>query len=269
MPPCVPALLALSLLSADDDRPLRLRFEAGGAWIAQAGTGTQPQRSALENARRLTNQLRYEEAVVEYHRYLALPARPVAERARALFDLAFLHLVLGDERSARLRASEALELDPSLRLSPDAPAKQQDFLRTTRKGFEARTRIDVLPPEDPDAPQRIRARVIDPEKRAKTVMLRHALSPTGPFFGQQMRCADEVCTAEILAPKDVETYTAWYYVEATDAEGTTLSRGAAADAPLRVSIVAQEAWYRSPWVYAGGAAVILSAAAVFYAASGR
>lgn len=269
MGPCASALLALSLSATSDDRPLRVRPLTAQVWVAQSGSGAQTVRDPLQNARRLANELRYEEAIVEYHRYLGLPDRPLAERARALFDLAFLHLVLGDERSARLRAFEALESDPSLRLPSDAPSKQQDFLETTRKRFEARTRIDVLPPEDPDAPQRIRARVIDPEGRAKAVLLRHSLSPTGPFFGQRMVCAKEVCTAELLAPQGVDTYTAWYFVEATDAEGTTLSRSASADAPLRVSIVAQEPWYRSPWVYAGGAAALLSAAAVFYAASAR
>lgn len=234
--------------------------EGGAAEDADAET-------ALENARRLSDELRYEEAVVEYQRFVASPDRPTADRARALFELGFIHLVLGDERSAELRATEALELDPSLRLPPDAPSRELKFLEKMRQSFDARTRLEVLPPDNPDAPQRIRARLEDPRKSARTVMLRHALAATGPYFGQRMRCAGELCDAEIPLPKDTRTLTVWYYVEANDGEGNTVARAGSTTAPLRVSIVDKEPWYRSPWIYAGGAAAVIGAAAIFFVAS--
>ena len=49
----------------------------------------------------MAEQLRYEEAVVEYQRYLATPDRPIAERANALLELGFVHLVLGDQLERR------------------------------------------------------------------------------------------------------------------------------------------------------------------------
>ncbi|MBX5483071.1 MAG: hypothetical protein IRZ16_14695 [Myxococcaceae bacterium] len=235
--------------------------------VVAAEGGTVDPDSPLANARRLAEELRFEEAVVEYQRFLAQPELPTAERARATFELAFIQLVLGDERSAQMRAQEALELDPSLRLPDDAPAREQKFFKAMRADFESRTRLEVLPPGDPDAPQRIRARLVDPRKKAHAVMLRHALSANGPYFGQRMNCVGEICEAEIPLPRDTQALSVWYYVEANDAEGNTIARSGNTTTPLRVSIVARDPWYRSPWVYAGGAAAIVAAAAVFFVAS--
>jgi len=221
----------------------------------------------LAHARRLSGELRYEEAVVEYQRYLGMSGRPVAERARALIELGFIHLVLGDERNAQARAFEALELDPSLRLPSEAPSRLGRFLSSMREQFEARTVVEVLPPEDPDAPQRIRARIGDRGGRVAQVLLRHAMGSEGPYYAQQMRCEGAVCVGEIPPPRDAAAYTAWYFVEANDAEGNTLARGASPSAPLRVSIVNKAAWYANPWVYAGGAAALVGGAAVFFAVS--
>src|SRR5438067_2378412 len=84
------------------------------AELEAAGPSEIPQ--SLIDARRLTDELRYEEAVVEYQRYLVDRDRPVKERAKALLELGFIHLVLGDEVSAEQRATEALDLDPTLKL---------------------------------------------------------------------------------------------------------------------------------------------------------
>ncbi len=227
--------------------------------VAQVSNAPDP----LHNARRLSGELRYEEAVVEYQRYLALSGRAMSERARALLELGFIHLVLGDELNAEARAFEALELDPTLRLPSDAPSRVEKFLGTMRSRFEARTRIEVLPPEDPHAPQRVRARVQSPSGNAKQVLLRHALGSSGPWYAQPMRCEGELCVAEIPAPQDARTFTAWYYVEANDAQGNTVGRAASPQTPLRVSILEDMAWYRNPWVYAGGAAALISGAAVY------
>src|SRR5882672_7915977 len=84
---------------------------------------------SLASARKLADALRYEEAVVEYQRYLGVAGdRPVRERASALFELGFIHLVLGDEATASARATDALALDATLSLPPSAPARQVDFL---------------------------------------------------------------------------------------------------------------------------------------------
>src|SRR5438105_11980988 len=95
----------------------------------------------LASARKLADALRYEEAVVEYQRYLGGAAdQPVHERAQALFELGFIHLVLGDEVTAQARATEALELEPSLQLPSSAPARQVDFLAEVRRQFLTRSR---------------------------------------------------------------------------------------------------------------------------------
>ncbi len=56
-------------------------------------------------------------------------------------------------------------------------------------------------------------------------------------------------------------------MEALDSQGNTLARAANPRAPLQLSVIEQRAWYESPWVYAGGAAVLIGAAAVFFVAS--
>lgn len=249
----VPSLFALVLSAA-----LAVASSPSSARAAELGP--------LDNARRLSGELRYEEAVVEYQRFLALPDQPMSTRARALFELGFIHFVLGDERTGAARAFEALELDPSLRLPSDAPARQVRFFESMRQKFEGRTRVEILP-ADAAQPQRVRARLLDPSGQTRTLLLRHALSAEGPWWAVAMRCAEELCTADIPAATGAEGFTAWYYVEANDAEGNTVARGAGPQAPLRLSVVTREPWYRSPWVYAGGAAAVVGAAAVFFAAS--
>ncbi len=246
-------------------RSLLLSFTALCLFVFSAQALAQ-ELGPLDNARRLSGELRYEEAVVEYQRFLALPDQPVSNRARALFELGFIHFVLGDERTGQARAYEALELDPSLRLPSDAPARQVRFFESMRQKFEGRTRLEILPGDAAQA-QRVRARLVDPSGEARTVLLRHALSAEGPWWAVSMRCSEGLCQAEIPAAKGAEGFTAWYYVEANDAEGNTVARGAGPQAPLRLSVVTREPWFRSPWVYAGGAAAVIGAAAVFYAAS--
>jgi hypothetical protein len=221
----------------------------------------------LAQARKLSAELRYEEAVVEYQRFLGESGRPTAERARALLELGFLHHVLGDEPSAEARAFEALEQDGALRLPPEAPSRLEQFLGRMRERFEARPVLELLPPLRADAPDLIRARVTDRDGKVKRVLLRHAMASTGPFYSQTMRCEGELCEARIPPPQGAAAYTAWYYVEANDAEGNTVGRGASPGAPLRVSIVDKAPWYSSPWVYAGGAAALIGGAAVFFALS--
>ena len=223
---------------------------------------------SLVTARKLTDQLRYEEAVVEYERYLGLPERPNAERAKALFELAFIHLLLGDEVTARMRGTAAIEADAGLRLPPDAPPKQRDFFELIRAEHGSRPRLEVLPGDDADAPQRIHARLADPKRRVSAVFVRHSLGKTGPFHATRMACAaDGQCAAEIPAPIGVEAWTAWYYVEANDPEGNTLALAANASAPLRVSVVSRAPWYQSPWIWAGSAAALIAAGALVYVTS--
>jgi hypothetical protein len=223
---------------------------------------------SLVQARKLAQDLRFEEAVVEYHRYLGEGDRPTQERAQALLELGFLHLVLADAVSAQRRAAEALELDPSLVLPPDAPPRQVAFLEEVRRQLSNKPKVEVLPRGSQDPSSQVHARLTDLSGKVRHLMLRHALSPTGPFYGTLMRCAGEDCAGEIPSPGNVSSYTAWYFVEAVDADGNTLARAASPTAPLQLSVVQHTAWYQSPWFYAGGAAVVVGLAAVVFVSAG-
>ncbi|MBL8949390.1 MAG: hypothetical protein JNK82_01345 [Myxococcaceae bacterium] len=209
----------------------------------------------LSSARKLADALRYEEAVVEYQRYLgSADGRPARERAAALFELGFIHLVLGDDANAQTRALEALELDPGLALPASAPARQVDFLADVKRQFSTRARVTV---EQGDGPQSVRARLVDPEKKVKRVLLRHALAQNGPFYAAPMRCLGDVCTAELPSPEQGGDFTAWYYVEALDAKNTTIATAADAREPRQLAVIGGKPWYQSPitWGIAGGALV--------------
>ncbi len=211
--------------------------------------------AALSSARKLADALRYEEAVVEYQRYLGGAAeRPARERASALFELGFIHLVLGDDANAQSRAIEALELDSGLTLPSSAPARQVDFLADVKRQFATRARVTV---EQGEGPQSVRARLVDPEQRVKRVLLRHALAQNGPFYAVQMRCVTDVCTAELPSPQQGGDFTAWYYVEALDAKNATVATAADAREPRQLAIIGGRSWYQSPitWGIAGGALV--------------
>ena len=219
----------------------------------------------LGAARRLADQLRFEEALVEYQRYLGDPNRPTSERAKALLELGFLHLILGDDVNAKQRTVEALELDPALRPPLDAPKKQLDFLKETKADLESRPHLAILSRTDAELPGRIAARLTDPKRRARSVLLRYSLAPAGPFYGASMHCEAEICVGDIAPPSGASAYTAWYYLEALDGEGNTVAQASSPASPLQVSVIAKSPWYKSPWVWGGGAAFVIGVAAVFYA----
>lgn len=256
------ALVAL-LLAFGPDAPRTLVLpDAAGGVLAVSGAGT-PQ--SLLDARKLAEQLRYEEAVVEYQRYLSTPERPVKERSLALFELGFIHLVLGDEATAQTRAIEALELDPKLTLAPGTAQKQLDFLSRTRKAWLARARLEVKERESADAAALVRVAVSDPEQKVVRVLLRVAPRAAGPFSSQEMTCDAEQCTAALPSPTGDPSFTAYYFVEALDSAQATIARAASADAPNQLVVVESRPWYQSPWVWAIAGAVIVGGAAVGYA----
>ncbi len=221
----------------------------------------------LTEARKLADQLRYEESVVEYQRYLAVPERPVAERAAAMQELGFIHLVLGDEANAESRTLEALELDPRLQAPASAPPRQQDFMGRMRKRAAARAHLDVVPRHPDDAPALVRVAVKDPEKRVQRVLVRHAGAAQGPYTATELSCADNGCQGLIPAPRDSASFTAWYYVEALDVGQATLARAGTPEAPLQLAVVDQRPWYTNPWVWGVAGAALVGAAGVTFALS--
>jgi hypothetical protein len=254
--------LTLLLLTAAPDAPTRA---AHAVLLTQASS--EEARGTLERARKLAEELRYEEAVVEYQRYLVTEGRPAPERAQALLELGFIHLLLEDVASAELRTAEALELDAWVRAPANAPAKQAELLERVRAQLAARPKLEVLPREGSAAPRRVRASLKDPQGKASEVLLRHATAPDGPYRAARMACEGGTCAGELPTPANSTDFTAWYFVEALDAQGNTVARAAHPRAPLQLSVIEQRAWYESPWVYAGGAAVLIGAAAVFFIAS--
>lgn len=255
--------LVLAVAPADSPRAIVLLPESGAQVVLAAAPATATPPSLLE-ARKLSEQLRYEEAVVEYQRYLALPERPLQERAAALMELGFIHLVLGDNANAEARAQEAFELDPKVAAPASAPSKQIDFVERMRKVYLSRARLEVEPRRDGDAPSQVRVVVADPEKVVTRVLLRHALTATGPFYTSEMTCEEDACTGFIPPPKGVSSYTSWYFVEALDPTNTTVARVAGADSPLQLSVVDQKPWYTNPVVWGVTGAALVGVATVIY-----
>lgn len=233
---------------------------AGNAAGSQLGDVPAP----LLEARKLSDALRYEEAAVEYQRYLSLKDRPAKERALALFELGFVHLVLGDEATAADRANAALELDVGLTLPAGAPAREVDFLAQSRREHAQRPRIAMLPKEEKAPPSQVRVQLVDPMKRVKRLLLRHALSSQGPYWSSPMQCEPEACTGFIPPPSDGSDFTAWYFVEALDEKQNTLAFGASATEPLQLSVVGSRAWYKSPIVWGVTGAALVAVGAVVY-----
>jgi tetratricopeptide (TPR) repeat protein len=253
--------LVLALAPPDAPRSIVLLPESGAREVVFAATTGTP--SSLVDARKMGEQLRYEEAVVEYQRYLATPDRPTAERAQALLELGFTYLVLGDQQNAESRALEALELSPKIALPSNAPAKQVDFVSKMRKAFLARPKLE-LESGEAEQPWIVKVKKRDPENKVSRLLLRHALTATGPFYATEMTCEEEVCTGAIPPPKDVSSFTAWYFVEALDDTQITQARIASPDAPLQLAIVDQKPWYTSPFVWGGLGAALVGAATVVF-----
>ncbi|MDX2009898.1 MAG: hypothetical protein SFW67_06910 [Myxococcaceae bacterium] len=255
-------LLALVLAGTPDAPRLFVLPDPGGSFLSANAAAT-PQ--SLLDARKLGEQLRYEEAVVEYQRYLQAPERPFKERSAALFELGFIHLVLGDEGTAQQRAVEALELDPKLSLPPGTPQKQVEFLARSRKAWLARARLEVKDRESSDAASLVRVSVSDPESKVARVLVRFSAKSAGPFSSTEATCDGEVCTAALPSPTGEPSFTAYYFVEALDAGQATIARAGGADSPFQLVVVDTRPWYQSPWVWAIAGVVIVSGAAVGYA----
>lgn len=250
--------LVLSLLP-DTPRALALLPQSGALPTAAPATP-----SSLIDARKMAEQLRYEEAVVEYQRYLATPERPISERANALLELGFIHLVLGDQLNAESRALEALELNPKLSLPSNAPTKQVDFVIKMRRLYLSRARLELQQRDDTDPPYVVKVKVVDPDQKVTRVLLRHALTSTGPYYSTQMTCDEALCTGSIPPPKDASSFTAWYFVEALDPTQLTAAKVASAESPLQLSVVDQKPWYTSPVTWGvTGAALVGIATVVF------
>ena len=258
-------LLALVLAALPDaPRTIVLLPESGALLPGVVAAAPSSTPSSLQDARKMAEQLRYEEAVVEYQRYLATPDRPISERANALLELGFIHLVLGDQLNAESRALEALELDPKLSVPSTAPTKQVDFVAKMRKLYKSRARLELQPRDDADPPYVVKVKVVDPEKKVTRVLLRHALTATGPYYSSEMNCEDDLCTGSIPPPKEVSSFTAWYFVEALDPTQLTAAKVASPESPLQLSVVDQKPWYTSPVVWGvTGAALVGIATVVF------
>jgi len=229
---------------------------APAQYWADAPTAVAP---GLAQARKLTDDLRFEEAVVEYQRYLGDPSRPARERAQALFELAVLHQVLEDQVNALKRAVEALEINPSFQLPPGTPAKQVGLLEAAQKQLRSRVKVDLVPREEREPPSRVRAKMSDPGHRTRTMLLRHALSSAGPYWASPMTCRGDQCVGDL--PQGASSaYTAWYYVEANDTEGNTLARAAGPDSPMQVVVQIDKPWFSNPLIWVGASAVLVGAA---------
>lgn len=249
------------MLAFGPDTPRALVMpDVSGSTLAAAGV---PQ--SLIDARKLGEQLRYEEAAVEYQRYLSTPERPVKERSLALFELGFIHLVLGDDATAQSRAIEALELDPKLTLPSGTAQKQVDFLTKTKRAWQARARLEVKDRDAQDAASFVRVSIADPERQVSRVVLRSSAKSQGPFTSHEMKCDEALCTAQLPSPTGDSSFTAYYFIEALDSAQATIARAGSADAPQQLVVVESTPWYQSPWVWGIAGAVIVGGAAVGFA----
>jgi hypothetical protein len=246
-----------TLLSLAPDAP---RAEALAPTLLSSSSLPAP----LVEARKLADQLRYEEAVVEYQKYLVLAERPIAERASALMELGFIHLVLGDVANAETRTLEGLELDARLDVPPSAAPKQRDFLTLMRKRSAARTRLEVLPRRPEDAPALVRVQLSDPDAKAARLLLRHAALAAGPYLALTLLCHERTCTGAMPPPRDSSSYTAWYFVEALDASGNSVARAGSPEAPFQLAVVNPRPWYTSPVVWGVSGAALVGIATVVY-----
>jgi len=227
----------------------------------------EPSPKPLDEARRLADSLRYEEAVVEYQRYLALEDRPAAERAQALFELGFIHLVLGDEANAHARGEQALELDPNLALPKSAPERQREFLAGLVESARTRAHLSTVSARPDEPPATVRARLKDPQGKVKRVLLRHALSSNGPFHSTLLECSGEPekeCSGQIPPPLDAQAFNAWYFVEALDDGSRTVATAGSAKTPFQLQVVGRRAWYQSPVTWGVAGAALMAVAAVIY-----
>jgi hypothetical protein len=219
----------------------------------------------LGEASKLVEQQRYEEAVVEFQRYLTDTTRPAAERARALFELGFVHVVLGDDANADARALEALTLNPTLSVAANAPPRQLAFLKKSKEAFAARPQMTLeKPPADAPA-HAVHLSLKDPKQRVQRVLLRHAPSPQGPYRSTQMQCSETDCSALIPSTESKELATSYYFVEALDAQQRTLTQLNSERDPMQVVVVEPKSWYKSPVVYGvAGTAVVAIATLVYF-----
>ncbi len=252
-------LVMVSALAGDAPRSMVLAPEAGASGLVVTSTGN----AGLTEARSLSSQARYEEAVVEYQRYLTQPDRPTLERAQALIELGFLYVTLGDTATGDARALEAFEVDSKVTAAPGSSSKLQEFLARAKKRFEARPVLQVADRDGSAAPNVVTVSFSDPEHSVQRVLVRYAESKSGPWASVEMSCLDSRCTGAIpMSSKS--SLTLWYFIEALDARQATVARAATAESPLQLAIIDSRPWYQSPVVWAGTGVALVGIATVIY-----
>lgn len=258
-------LLALLLAALPDSpRTIVLLPESGAVDVVLAASSPTGVPQSLLDARKMSDQLRYEEAVVEYQRYLTVADRPIAERANALLELGFTHSILGDQPNAEARALEAFELEPKIAVPSTAQSKLVEFVNGIRRLYLSRARLELVQREASEPPYVVKVKLIDPEKKVSRVLLRHALTATGPFYSTEMTCDEAQCVGSIPPPKDAVSFTAWYFVEGLEPTQVTAAKVASADSPLQLSVVDQKPWYTSPVVWGISGAALVGIATVIF-----
>ena len=140
------------------------------------------------------------------------------------------------------------------------------LLEAAQKQLRSRVKVDLVPREESEPPSRVRAKMSDPDHRARTLLLRHALASEGPYGSSAMSCRGDQCVGD-LPQGGASAYTAWYYVEANDAEGNTLARAAGPDSPMQMAVQIDKPWFSNPLFWVGGGALLVGAAGVVFLAS--
>ncbi|RME05726.1 MAG: tetratricopeptide repeat protein [Deltaproteobacteria bacterium] len=206
---------------------------------------------------------------------LASPDLDREGRVVAYLHLGFTHVVLGERDAAIEAFLQALELDPTHRLSPSDSPKIREVFEEARRRFLASDQIapsitHYPPPAEKRVPAGrkvdITANVTD-NRSIESVTLYYrsvgdlrylstAMLPQGgkTFIG--------VIPAFLVTPVGVE-----YYIEARDEAGNVTLSASAAD-PYTIRVEREKAWYKKWWVWGIGAAVIGTSVGISLVAGG-
>lgn len=198
--------------------------------------------SALRDGERAMESLDYNRAIVAFERAAADRDAQAADLVTAYSALVRCHVVLGNEASARLAASQLLEVDPAARIEgSNVPPRVARFFDEFRRahGGPPEVSVSVYLPDRTVAGETLElvARVGPGHRAVHSLRMFARFGARGAAVPVELHRGERTWTGTVEVPADFRPSTdSWrYWVEARSVSGAALGGVGTADEPVIVA----------------------------------
>jgi len=222
----------------------------------------------LADGRRLYSEMQYPAVIQAMRRALDVPGVSPIDQLEAYEYMGCAYVALRDDTSARRAFRDLLVIDPYYVLrEPSGSPKIREVFERARHEIAPDAALEpslTLPIEAPEHalagdPAEVRVAPTGPVTR---MTLRTRVGGELPFARSPMTQSGRFFRGVVSLPERERAYTLQFYVEARNARGGLVARGASPLQPRTIDVQvnprpAGSAWWQSPWVWIGAGAVVV------------